>query len=712
MDISTLRTSPQRFLNRELSWLAFNRRVLEEAQNPSHPLFERVRFTSIAARNMEEFYMVRVAGLKAQIKEGVEELSIDGRGAQEQLDLVRETGTALIADMQITWQELRSEMVHHHVRIVTADMLEPDDRTWMAEMFAQDILPLLTPTALDPAHPFPFIPNTGMAIILNLRDAETQEELDILLQIPATLDRFVKLPGDFDRYMLIEKVIIAHIHHIFSKDMAVEHYATFRVIRDSEIEFEEDAEDLVHTFERAVKKRRRGNVIQLSVHHNIDPKALSYLMEQLNLNAKQVVKVHGLVGLSHIDQVISKDKPDLLFPAYTPRFPERIREFSGDCFAAIRTKDIIVHHPYESFDVVVQFLRQAAADDTVIAIKQTLYRTSENSPIVEALIAAAEAGKSVTAMVELKARFDEEANIKWARDMERAGVQVVYGFVNLKTHAKVSLVVRKENEGLRSYVHLGTGNYHPGNALVYTDLSFFTCNEEICQDTAQMFNYMTGYAKPQKLNKLAVSPLNVRETLYDLIDAEITNAAAGKPAQIWAKCNSLLDGALIDKLYEASQAGVQIDLVVRGICTLRPGIKGLSDNIRVKSLVGRFLEHGRVYCFANGAALPSPQAKVFMSSADLMARNLNHRIEAFVPIENETVHAQVLDQIMLANMKDQRQSWEMQEDGSYKRLSQDPDAFSAHEYFMQNPSLSGRGNAVKHAPMPPRLVLKDDDQVD
>ncbi len=707
MDVSELKTSPKRFLNRELSWLAFNRRVLEEAENPAHPLFERLRFTGIAARNMEEFYMVRVAGLKAQIREGIEELSVDGLTAQQQLEMVREDAKALIEDMQSTWRKLREEMEGHGIRILTVEELDRNDLGWLEKKFETDILPLLTPTALDPAHPFPFIPNRGLAIILKLVDNITKESLEVLIQIPATLERFIKLPGD-DRYMLIEKAIIANIHQIFSESMSIAHYATFRLIRDSEIEFEEEAEDLVRTFERAVKKRRRGSVIQLSVHHNIDPHALATLTEQLHLNPHQVVHVHGLVGLSHISHLISRNHPEFLFTPYTPRFPERIREYSGDCFAAIRAKDILVHHPYESFDVVVQFLRQAARDENVVAIKQTLYRTSENSPVVEALIEAAEAGKSVTAMVELKARFDEEANIKWARDMERAGVQVVYGFVNLKTHAKVSLVVRKEPAGLKSYAHLGTGNYHPGNAQIYTDLSFFTCDVDICQDVAQMFNYMTGYAKPKKLDKLAVSPVNMRETLNDLIDAEIANARSGKPAQIWAKCNALLDTQMIDKLYEASQAGVQIELIVRGICTLRPGIKGLSENIRVKSIVGRFLEHGRIYCFANGADLPSRQAKIYISSADLMARNLTRRIEAFVPIENDTVHAQVLDQIILASLKDQRQSWEMHEDGNYQRLSHDPHSFSAHEYFMQNPSLSGRGTSVKSAPMPPRLVLRDE----
>ena len=697
-----LKTSPSRFLNRELSWLRFNRRVFEEAQNPRHPLLERVRFCAITARNMEEFFMVRVAGLATQVREGINKPSVDGLTPSEQLALVRGESTSLIKDMHKTWQSLRREMKINDIDICDHDDLTKVEQKWAQDRFKSHILPVLTPTALDPAHPFPFVPNRGLAILINLK--HKKKTLSVLIQIPETLERFIKLP-DTSRYILIEQLIISQIHQIFDEKYKIDHYATFRIMRDGEIEFEEEAEDLVLTFERAVKKRRRGLVIHLSVHHNIEPDALATLIEHLKITEDHVTKVEGLVGLSTIDSLITNDDPKLTFPKFTARFPERIREFDGDCFAAIRAKDIIVHHPYETFDVVVQFLRQAANDPQVVAIKQTLYRTSDNSPIVKALIEAADAGKSVTAMVELKARFDEEANIKWARDMERAGVQVVYGFVDLKTHAKVSMVVREEDDAMRTYAHLGTGNYHPGNAQVYTDLSFFTCKPDICDDTAQMFHYMTGYAKPKNLKKLSVSPLNVREKLNELIDIEIKNATDGKSAQIWAKCNAILDVKLIDKLYEASQAGVEITLIVRGICTLRPGIKGLSENIRVKSLIGRFLEHGRVYCFANGETLPSRKAKVFISSADLMARNLNRRIEAFVPIENKTVHAQVLDQIMLANLKDHRQSWDMNEDGTYDRISNDADAFAAHDYFMENPSLSGRGAAIKSAPMPPRLKL-------
>ena len=705
LDIEDFKTQPERFLNRELSWLAFNQRVLDEAVNLNHPLFERLRFVSIAAGNLDEFYMVRVAGLKAQVKAGITERSIDGMTPQQQLDAIRKRVRVMIEDMQMIWRDLVKEMRGEKIHLLGRDDLKKRDLKWIRKKFDHDILPLLTPIAIDQAHPFPFIPNKGLNLVLQLMNTETQEEMEAIIQIPTQLERFIRLPGDNPRYMLLEKLIMEHIGALFPAPFQLIEYAVFRIIRDSEIEVKEDAEDLVLTFESALKKRRRGDAIYLSVHHNINDHLLNFLMAQLNLRERQVFPVEGLVGLNDVSQLITQERRELVFRPYDARYPERIRDFSGDCFAAILHKDIVIHHPYESFDVVVQFIRQAANDPDVLSIKQTLYRTSKDSPIVEALIEAAENGKTVTAMVELKARFDEEANIRWAKDMERAGVQVVYSVMQFKTHAKVSLVVRREGTALRSYAHFGTGNYHPVNAKIYTDLSFFTCDPVLCQDAGRLFNYMTGYAPPVALEKLVVSPFNMREKVMALIDREIQFAKDGKPANIWMKCNALLDSRLMDKLYEASCAGVKIELVVRGICTLRPGIPGLSENIRVKSMVGRFLEHSRIYCFGNGYHMPSDKAKVYVASADMMARNLNRRIEAFVPIENPTVHRQVLNQIMLANLKDTRQSWQMHYDGSYERMSDGSDGFCAHSYFMNNPSLSGRGSALEDHPMPPRLEL-------
>ena len=688
---------PKRYFNREISWLAFNWRVLEEAQNPKVPLLERVRFVAISATNLDEFYTVRVAGLRELAHSGDQPAAVDGLLPSEQLKKIAIETSRLLTSQQEVWESLKDELESEGISLLDRFKLEQEDRDYLDSVFIEQVFPVLTPLAIDPAHPFPFIPNAGFALALQLKRVDGERELQALLPIPEQIDRFVRLsesaPGTV-RYIPLEELLKEKVGFIFPGYEVVDSVA-FRVLRDSDLEVEEEAEDLVREFETALKRRRRGEVIHLSLTDGLPSRLRDMVTTELDIDHEEIFELEGMIGLADLNELITDERPDLLWPVFAPRVPERVKDHDGDMFSAIRQKDMLLHHPYETFDMVVRFVQQAARDPDVVAIKQTLYRTSYDSPIVDALCEAAENGKSVTALVELKARFDEAANIRQSRRLERAGAQVVYGFINLKTHAKVSTVVRREGSQLVTYTHYGTGNYHPITARIYTDLSLFTCDPAAGRDATRLINYVSGYARPASLEKLAIAPINLKTQLLECIEAESENAKRGRPAEIWAKLNSLVEKDVIDALYDASRNGVRISLIVRGICGLKPGIQGLSGNIRVKSVIGRFLEHSRIVCFGNGSLLPSANARVFISSADWMDRNLNRRVETLVEITNPTVHEQVVSQIMAANLADLAQSWILRADGSYERHQADDgeDLFSCHRFFIENPSLSGRGSA-------------------
>ena len=699
-------TGPDRFLNRELSWLAFNWRVLEEVDNLNVPLLERLRFLSISATNLDEFYSVRVAGLRELARAGSITPGIDGRSIPEQLAFIDSEARDLMRRQQSVLSNLRKEMAAQDIHILTAAEAK-EDHAYLLQYFLSHVFPVVSPLAIDPAHPFPFIPNAGFALALQLERKTDKRSLRALVPVPQQINRFVVLPGKGYRYLPLEELILMHLEQLFP-GYALKGHCSFSVLRDSDLEVEDEAEDLVREFEVALKRRRRGEVIRLKISANAPQALRDDIMVEFSVTNTEVIEVDGMLGLPDLKELVIDDRPNLLWPNFTPRVPERVTDHDGDMFAAIRNKDMLLQHPYETFDMVVRLLQQAARDPNVLAIKQTLYRTSKRSPIVEALCEAAEDGKSVTALVELKARFDEAANIRQSRRLERAGAHVVYGFMNLKTHAKISTIVRREGNRLVTYTHYGTGNYHPITARIYTDVSLFTCDAALGRDATKVFNYLSGYAQPETLENISISPLTLKTTLLQGIAAEAEHARAGKPAAIWVKLNALIDADVIDALYAAGQAGVKISLVVRGICGLRPGVAGLSENIRVKSVIGRFLEHSRIVCFANGHDLNSPNARVYISSADWMDRNLHRRVETLVEIHNETVKAQIVSQIMAANLADVAQSWVMQPDGSYERATwpKGSFAFSCHRFFMENPSLSGRGSAG--AQDVPQLTHTDD----
>jgi polyphosphate kinase len=657
---------PGLYVNRELGLLAFQRRVLEEAEDPGNPLLERVKFLAILGSNLDEFFMVRVAGLKQQVEAGVTEVSPDGRTPAQQLEAVRQEAAALMAAARACLEErLLPELAAAGIRVTEHRSLDGPARAALRSWFERTVFPVLTPLAFDPGRPFPHISNLSLNLAVLVRDLDGHERF-ARVKVPGTLPRLVPVHMNGERvFVWLEDVVAAHLETLFPGMHVVESHP-FRVVRNADFEIQElEAADLLETVEEGVRRRRFGEVVRLTVRQGIADRVLRLLVHELEVDVQDVYRVQGVLGLSDLVQLATLDRPDLRDHVFVPAVPAGLLAPAEDLdvFAAIRRADVLLHHPYDSFVPVVDFLRTAARDPDVLAIKMTLYRVGRNSPVVEALMDANLHGKQVAVLVELKARFDEESNIEWARALEKEGVHVVYGLPGLKTHAKVLLVVRRENGGIRRYVHLATGNYNAITAQLYTDLGYLTDDDEIGADVTDLFNYLTGYSAKTAYRRLLVAPINLRESLEARIVREIEHARAGRPARLIFKVNALVDRALIRLLYRASRAGVDVDLLVRGICCLRPGLPGVSDRIRVTSIVGRFLEHSRVFYFLNGGA-----EEVFLGSADLMPRNIFRRVEVLFPVTDPRHVAALRDEILAVYLADNLKARRMCPDGSYQRV--------------------------------------------
>ena len=702
------KNSPRRFFNRQLSRLCFQKRLLEEADNKAHPLLERLRFLSLSGADLEAFYLTRVAPLRRRVEAGFEKLGPDGLAPKEQLRKVRKLVVELNLEQARIWARLRVDLAGQNFHIIDERELGSQDHKWLKNHFIENIFAVLTPIAVDPAHSFPFIANRGMTLGLELaKSGAADHVIYALVPLPRQLTRFILLPekdGFEDiRFIRLETVVTLFINDLFPS-LDVQAHGVFRLLRDSKVKHAKRAENLEHSFEPVLQKRRHGEVILLEFEQSTARHLRRFIVDKLQVGENKVQVEEGMVGLLDFSQLIVKDRADLLFAAFTPRYPERLRAQGGDIFSTIGQKEFIVHHPYESLNVVLHFLRQAVNDPDIVSIKWMLDQTSDDPAIIKALKDAAQSGTSVTAIMTLRNGSDKEAKMACIHDLESVGVYVLHGSAAVKTDAKLAQIMRREHGTLKSYIHIGTGNDHPVADKIYTDLSYFTDDPVLGRDVSRIFNTITGGAPPAELEAMSISPDGIRDRMIDHIREEIYHAKEGRPAQIWLKMNALDDLQIIDALYEASYAGVGIDLVIKGICRLRPGLAGLSENIRVKSVMGRFLEHSRIYCFGAGHGLPSDKSVVYISSADMVDENMDRQIEVMVPISGRRVHQKIMEQIMQAYLADNQQSWHILSDGVSRRfdLQEGTKAFNAHKYFMNDPSLSGRGKSPEER-FPPLL---------